>query len=152
MKNKMTPKKSAVLLELFYLENKRVNIQISGSHNEFLQDLGLSSDLSDRFSQAIGRYTALKSMHAGFSELLQLLGLNGDPRVNSYVNSAQSYQKSWLKKNILFLSIKAAGIHHSVVSCAGGMGRRAPVKFAKAGTVVPRLNMKKVKRGKHFTG
>ncbi|WP_291319185.1 hypothetical protein, partial [Desulfonatronospira sp.] len=116
IKNKMTPKKSAVLLELFYLENKRVDFQISGTCNEFMQDLGLSRDLTDRFSRAISRYTALKSPQAGLGKLLQLLGLEGDPRINSYVASAESFQKSWLKKNILFLAIKAGGIHRSVVS------------------------------------
>jgi hypothetical protein len=46
----MSRQRIAAILELYYFENERVNIKLSGSHNEVLSELGLSESLSTKLA------------------------------------------------------------------------------------------------------
>lgn len=116
LKGKMSRQQLTILLELFYSENEKVKVHVSGAHNEVLTELGLSERTSKKFSQSINHYVASSSPESRFIDLLQILGLENDSRVEKYVKAIQGFQKNWFLKNILFLALRTAGINQEIVS------------------------------------
>jgi hypothetical protein len=106
----------AVILEFFYYENESVNPDISGSHNEFLENLGITKTLSEKFSKSITQYSETSSSEARLLNSIRLMGLENDSRVEKYIAAARSFQKNQLLKNSMFFGIKTGKISEQIVS------------------------------------
>ena len=115
LKSKLSYQHLAVIFELFCLENSKVKKQISGAYNEVLSKLGLSEPNCGKFARFIQQYMASSSFHAYIADWTQLLGLENDKRVDKYISAAERFQKNWLLKNVLFLSIRAGKINEKLV-------------------------------------
>ena len=64
-KSKLTPQHYPVILELFYLEQKRhVTYTVSGRHNPMLDALGITPEQSQMYYQLISKYLANQSFEA----------------------------------------------------------------------------------------
>lgn len=106
----------AVLLELFYFENEKLNIEVSGVHNEVLAELGLSESASRKFSQFINQYLIASSYEFRVSALFQLLGREHDRRIEKYLRASKSFDKNRLLRSILFLGLRTGKISEEIVS------------------------------------
>jgi hypothetical protein len=115
LKSQMSRQQIAAILELFYFENEKVNKHISGTHNEILNELGLSEPVSMKFSQSLNQYAASSSPESRLLDLFQLLGLENDSRIEKYMTAAKSFQKNWLLKNALYLGIRTGKISEQIV-------------------------------------
>lgn len=115
-KSRVSRRRVAVILELFYFENEKVNKILSGSHNEVLSELGLSAALSTKFSQSISQYAMSLSLEARLSALSILLGLENNHRIEKYLVAAKGFQKNWLLRNGLFFGIRTGKISEQIVS------------------------------------
>jgi hypothetical protein len=116
LKSKLSRQRIAVILEIFYFEKENVIPTISSAHNEVLSNLGISRELSEKFSKSISRYATHSSPESRLSELFELLGLENDSRIEKYRNAAISFQKNWFLKNGLFFGIKTGKIGEQIVS------------------------------------
>lgn len=112
----MSRQRVAVILELYYFENERVNKKLSGSHNEVLSELGLSEALSTKLAQSISQYAMSSSFESRISDLSRLLGLENDSRIDKYMAAAKSFQKNRLLKTGLFFGIRKGKISEQIVS------------------------------------
>ena len=126
-KSKMSRQQIAVILELFYFENERVNKHLSGTHNEVLSELGLSEAESTKFSQSISQYAISSSSQSRLSNLFQLLGLENDNRIDKYLTAAKSFQRNWLLKNALFIGIQTGKISEQIVSMSVSLYQKCGV-------------------------
>jgi hypothetical protein len=109
LKNTLTHQHLAVLLELFYIERQPASWPLSGTHNEVLDELGLSQAISARFARSAKQY-ALSTSRSSLWHMAQMLGLEHDSRIEKYVSAGKRFQSSRLLKNALFLGIRAAKI------------------------------------------
>lgn len=116
LRSRMSRQQIAAILELFYFENEKVNVQMSGIYNEVLTKLDLSETISTKFSRSINQYTTSSSPESRLSELLQLLSLENDSRIEKYMKAAKGFQKNQLLKNVLFVGIRAGKISDEIVS------------------------------------
>lgn len=116
LKNRMSRQRIAVILELYYFENERVNIKLSGSYNEVLSALGLSESLSTKLAESISQYAMSSSFEARITDLSRLLGLENDSRIDKYMAAAKIFRKNWLLKNGLFWGIRTGKITEQIVS------------------------------------
>lgn len=121
LKSKISRQQIAVILELFYFENEKVSKNLSGSHNEVLNELGLSEKLSTNFSQAISQYANSSSFEVRLSELSRLLGLENDSRIDKYLVAVKSFQNNWLLKEGLFFGIRTGKISEQIVSIVASL-------------------------------
>ncbi len=115
LRSKLSHQHIAVILELFCFENEKLDIPISGRHNEVLSELGLSESISARLSHSIRQYVSVPG-EIRLSELFRLLGPKDNSRVEKYANAATSFQKNWFLKNALFLGIRKGRIDEKIVS------------------------------------
>ena len=115
-KSKIYHQRVAVMLELFYFEHETININVSGTHNEVLTELGLSESVSARFSQFVHEYIVSPSHESRVSALFQLLGRKNDSRIEKYMRAAKSFQRNRLLRNILFLGLRTGKISQEIVS------------------------------------
>ena len=130
-KNKMSRQQLAVILELFYFENEKVDKQISGTYNQVLGELGLSEEVCTKFSQSISRYAKSSSHESHLSDLFQLLGLENDSRIEKYKTAANKFQGNWLMKNALFLGIRIGRISEQIASMVASLYRQSSEKSKK---------------------
>ena len=114
-KGKMLRQQVAVMLELYFFENEKVNKSLSGSHNQVLSELGLNETLSTKLSQSISQYATSASFEARISDLARLLNLENDPRIDKYMAAAKRFQKNRLLKNGLFFLIRRGKISEQLV-------------------------------------
>jgi len=124
LKNTLTHQHLAVLLELFYLETQPASRPLSGTHNEVLDELGLSQDISARFARFVKQY-ALSTPRSSLWDMAQMLGLEHDSRIDKYVSAAKRFQSSGLLKNALFLGIRAGKIETQIVSRVSALYRQS---------------------------
>jgi hypothetical protein len=117
----------AVILELYYFENERINIKLSGSHNEVLSELGLSETQSAKLSQSISQYATSSSFESRITDLSRLLGLEKDSRIEKYMAAAKSFQKNWFLKAGLFFGIRTSKISEQIVSMVASLYQKCSV-------------------------
>jgi hypothetical protein len=127
LKNQMSRQRIAVILELYYFDNERVSIKLSGSHNEVLSALGVSESLSTKLAQSISQYAMSSSFEARITDLSRLLGLENDSRIEKYMAAARIFQKNWLLKNGLFFGIRTGKISEQIVSQAASLYQQCGV-------------------------
>jgi hypothetical protein len=106
----------AVLLELSYLEKEKLRIDVAGSYNEVLAELGLSEAAVEKFSQFIRDYIVSPSYEARVSALFQLLGRKNDSRVEKYMRAAKGVQKNRVLRNVLFLALRTGKVSEEIVA------------------------------------
>ena len=129
LKNRFTHQHLAVLLELFYLETQPASRPLSGTHNEVLDELGLSQATSARFARSAKQY-ARSASRSSLWDMTQMLGLEHDSRMDKYLLAAKRFQSSGLLKNALFLGIRAGKIDAQIVS-------RTSALYRLSGAAVP---------------
>ena len=115
MKSKLSRHKLAVMLELYYFENEKVNKAISGTYNEVLSVMGLSEPDCLRFSEFVGQYVRSTSFDARIHGLVQLLGLENDIRIERYISAAESFQRNELLKRAMFIGIRSGKVSEEII-------------------------------------
>ncbi|HMB24002.1 MAG: hypothetical protein ACM33V_08765 [Chloroflexota bacterium] len=116
LKRELSYQHIAVVLELFCFENEKVNISMSGTHNEVLTELGVNEVTSAKLASSIGQY--VMAGEARLAELFRLLGPKDSSHLEKYIKAATSFQKNWLLKNTLFFGIRQGKIVDTIVSRA----------------------------------
>lgn len=124
LKSRMSHQQVAILLELYYFENERVNKKLSGSHNEVLRQLGLSEMQSTKLSQTISQYARSSSFASRITDLAHLLGLENDSRIDKYMSAAKRFQNNQLLKNGLFFGIRRGKISEQIVATVATLYRQ----------------------------
>ena len=115
LRTKLSQQKIAVLVELYYQEFVRIDLDIQGTQNNFMFDLGIDQGHIETFASLLNQYLSdpsVKSMVAVF----QNLGFFEDSRIQKYIRAAESLDRNWLVKNLLFLSVKRARINQIATS------------------------------------
>ena len=115
LKGKLSPKHLVVLLEFFYLENVTLNKKLSGRYNAVLEEMGVNETHVQTFVQVVTKYLSSPSLVTGIS-LVQQLGILDDSRIEEYFAAAERFQKSWIQKNLLFLSLRIGKISEQITS------------------------------------
>ena len=90
-----------VLLEFYYLDKTPVRVKLSGAFNEILGELGIRPEHTTAFAAYLTTFLAAPSFESA-AVVLKNLGLLGDQRVEKYLGTAKSIQKSRLLKQLLF--------------------------------------------------
>ena len=124
LKSRMSHQQVAILLELYYFENERVNRTLSESHNEVLSQLGLSATQSTKLSKTISQYARSSSFESRITDLARLLGLENDRRIDKYMSAAKRFQNNRLLKNGLFFGIRRGKISAHIVSTVASLYRQ----------------------------
>jgi len=124
LRSKMSRQQVAIILELYYFENERVNKKLSESHNEVLSELGLSETQSAKLSQTIYQYAISSSFESRITDLARFLGLENDSRIDKYMSAAKRFQNNWLLKNGLFFGIRRGKISEQLVSMVASLYRQ----------------------------
>jgi hypothetical protein len=127
LKRKMSRRQIAVILELFYFENEKVNKPLSSLHNEVLNELGLDETVTTKFSRSISQYALSSLPESRLSDLFQLLGLENNSRIDKYMSVANSFQQNWLLKNALFFGIRTGRISEQLVSMVASLYQQCGV-------------------------
>jgi hypothetical protein len=129
LKHTLTNRHLAVLLELFYRETQPASWPLSGTHNEVLDELGLSQAISARFARFAEQY-ARSTSRSSLWDMTRMLGLEHDSRIEKYVSAGKRFQSSGLLKNALFLGIRAGKIDAQIVS-------RVSALYRQSGAAIP---------------
>jgi hypothetical protein len=116
LRNRLSHRHLAVILELYHFERDSVNGPIAGAHNQVLQELGLDASVSASFSQSVSQYVTSSSPQSRVPELLRLFGMENDTRIEKYVAAAESFRRNWLLRNALFLGIRAGRISDHIAA------------------------------------
>jgi hypothetical protein len=127
LEKQMSRQRIAVILEMYYFENEKVVVELSGAHNEVLDLLGLSESLSTKLAGAITQYALSPSFESRVTDLARLLGLDNDSRIDKYMAAAKVFQKNWFLKNGLFYAIRTGKISEQIVSGAASRYRQCGV-------------------------
>jgi len=106
----------AVLLELYFFDNENFQPPLSGKHNEFLSELGIEEAASAQFHQAVSRYVASPSYESRMTDMLPVLGLQGDSRIEKYLAAARSFQRHRLVRKVLFAVIKVSRLNEKIMA------------------------------------
>jgi hypothetical protein len=114
LKSKLSRQHLAVILELFCFENSNMKNEVSGAYNEVLSKLGLSESDCAKFVRFMRQYMTASSFDDRIMDLIQLLGLENDQRIDKYVSAAVRFQKNWWFKNALFLGIRVGKINEKL--------------------------------------
>lgn len=134
LKDRLTHQQLAVLLDLYYLDRPPTGLSLSGTHNAFLSELGVSRSVTEQFARCMRSYLAPASP-ANLAALLRSMGLETDRRVERYVAAARSFQQSRALKNALFLGIRANRIGDRIV-------RRVAARYQRCVVDAPHLPAK----------
>jgi hypothetical protein len=128
-KGRLTHHHCAILLELFCIERRPVRCDLSGMHNEVLDELGLSEQVSARFAQFAGKY-ARSAYETGRLSVTPVPGLEADdPRIARYVAAIEAFQRRRALKKALFLGIRAGGVLRRIVVRVSDAYRRCGVSL-----------------------
>jgi hypothetical protein len=79
---------AAALLESAYIDSVPLAVQLAGTDNALLQEMGVPRALLTPFAQAANRYASAPSLPVAL-ELLSGLGLQGSPRLQRYLRIAR---------------------------------------------------------------
>jgi hypothetical protein len=116
LKRRLSRQHLAVILEFFYLENEELSPDISGRYNRILEAVGLSEENCVHFGQFMEHYIMVSTPDARITELVQLLGLENDHRIETYAAAARNFQQKRLLKRALFLGIRAGRTTETLTS------------------------------------
>jgi len=114
LKNKLSRQQIAVIFELYLFENVKVNPKISNIYNEVLSVMGLSEPDCDKFSKFIDQYIRSTTFDDRIQGLVQLLGLENDPRIERYISAAKGLKKHKLSKKAMFMGIRSGKISEEI--------------------------------------
>ena len=124
LKGKLSHQHLAVLLELYNLETQPASRPLSGTYNDVLCELGLSRSVTARYAQFAKQY-AMPDGSPNLMELLHMMGLEHDSRIEKYIAAGKSFQQSRLLKQALFLGIRAGRIDQRIASRVATLYRRS---------------------------
>jgi hypothetical protein len=116
LRSKFSRQRVTVLLELYYLENEKLDNTVAGTHNEVFSELGLSEAQSARLALSIREYATSPYLEARITNLSRLLGLENDPRIDKYLAAAKQLQRNWLLRSGLFFGIRTGKISEQIVA------------------------------------
>jgi hypothetical protein len=114
LKNQLSRRQIAVLLELFFVETVSIEVPISGSCNTFLRALGIQTSDCEVFARGLRQYRDPDAMDTRIQGLLQASGLRDDRRIQRYLGAAERFQKQWLLRHGLFLAMRISRINEAL--------------------------------------
>lgn len=115
-KGRMSRRRTAVVLELYYLEFESIGSRIAGTHNEVLSAMGINEALSIEYAKHVSSYATSSSPESRLSNLLKLMGLENEDSAGRYVSTARRWYKSHALNKLLFLGVNMGKISEQVVS------------------------------------
>jgi hypothetical protein len=110
----IAPEQMILLVEVYFLQNVNVTEALSGSHNEVLSDLGITSEQTNIYQQALQAYFRLRSFDAALCAF-QAIGMIQNSRFEKYRNAFKAMQKRKIMTSLLMLSIKNARLDSRVM-------------------------------------
>jgi hypothetical protein len=116
LRSRLSHQHLTIILELFYFENEKLNVSISGTHNEVLTELGLDESASAKLSHSLSQYMSSAPARSRLSELFRLLGPKDNSQIEKYMNAALGFQENWLLRNAMFFGIRRGKISETIVS------------------------------------
>ena len=103
IKNRITKNNCTIILEFLNIELiKTTKKFLPGKNNPVLRELGVSDWSATKYSQNINRYINSPSYTSSIT-LYQNLGFKVGRRVEKYHSVVQSWQHSWIKKNLVLI-------------------------------------------------
>jgi hypothetical protein len=103
-----------VMLESYFIEHSKLDIQLSARPNNVLTDLKISDEHISIFSTMINPFVADPSFESAL-EFLKTLG-HGNPRIEEYINTARNFDGHTLLKSVLFALSNIPKLKQQVVS------------------------------------
>jgi hypothetical protein len=86
---------------------------ISGEHNSFLADLGISSQVARIFADNLRTYLAHPSYQAVL-DIFMVPGIETNPRVAQYQAAAEEFDRSWFIKRMVFWGLRIGKINTEI--------------------------------------
>lgn len=116
IKDRLSRKRIAVLLELFYIKDSSFTPKIAGTYNQVLSDLGLQAEDCIQFSEIVDRYLTSESLDAKISSLVGMMGSKNNENVEKYLSAAKYFQNNIFLQKFLLLSIRVGRISKKIES------------------------------------
>lgn len=93
-----------VLIEFYFLESKRLRLQVSELGNEMLSDLGIAQIQLTPFAEQVNHFLSAPSFESGLGAA-QKLGIFDHPGAQKYLDVAQTIRRWPLLKRLLFAGL-----------------------------------------------
>jgi hypothetical protein len=107
LRRNLSQQQVTMLVEMYFLQNSVTDAAFTGSHNEVLDDLGITPDQTGTFSQAMQAYLRARSLDAAISAFKKI-GMIENGRLEKYQSAYERVKRSKLMNAILVLSVKNA--------------------------------------------
>ena len=114
-KNKISYQQMMMIFEFYNLEEHKTAVQITGKHNEMLTDLGLREAHSLKYLLSVNSYLSADYSEPMLKDLLALMGLEKDSRLEKYMAAAESFQKNQLLKKFFFSHFRKNQTNEKIV-------------------------------------
>jgi hypothetical protein len=103
-----------VMLESYFIEHIKLDIELSGKPNKILTDLKINDEHISRFSAMIKPFVTNSSFESALV-FLKALG-NSNPRIDKYINAARNFDDNILLKSVLFMLSNIPKLKRQVIS------------------------------------
>lgn len=103
-----------VMLESYFIEHTKLDIQLSAKPNSVLNDLKINNEHISIFSRMINPFVTNPSFESAL-EFLKSLGHN-NPRIEDYINAARNFDGNILLKSVLFTLSNIPKLKQQVIS------------------------------------
>lgn len=122
LRKNISPQQIIMLVEMYYLQSGTAG-PLSGDHNEVLADLGITSQQTSVFRQALQEYFDNRTSEAAIAAF-QKIGWIQNARVEKYLNAYLTMQKRKVMNTLLMISIRNARLDSRAIehvhSCMAG--------------------------------
>ncbi len=112
---KLKPQQMAVVIELYYHKVFPNGLTLRGAHNPVLEGLGVRSELSVRYADALASYLAAPSFETAAASYARL-GIIEDSRLEKYIRAYRDLERSRLKLPVLLASVKNAHLEKTAAA------------------------------------
>jgi hypothetical protein len=103
-----------VMLESYFIEHSKLDIQLSARPNNVLTDLKISDEHIGIFSTMINPFVTNPSFESAL-EFLRTLG-HSNPRIERYINAARNFDSNIVLKSVLFALSNIPRLKQQVIS------------------------------------
>jgi hypothetical protein len=114
LRKAISPEQMTMLVEMYYLQTGPVEMVLSGEHNVVLTDLGITSEQTVLFQQALQEYFRNRTFEAALSAF-QKIGMIQNTRIEKYKNAYRKIQQRKVINNLFLLSVKNARLDAQVI-------------------------------------
>lgn len=115
-KNNISKRQGTVILELFNIFRvKTPKKPIEGGGNDFLRQLGVNDSLASRFAEEVNHYVNAPSLRSTVA-FYQGLGFTRNGMLEKYRETATSFQRNWLQKNLVLFGLEVGKVNKEITA------------------------------------